>query len=60
MTPDRDSKNKEKTCRWKYDEDMDAWNTQCDNAFCIGEGTPAENEMKFCPYCGRKLVEAKL
>lgn len=46
-------------CFWIHGDDWDAdyWDTQCGEAFTLLEGTPLENKMKFCPYCGRKLVE---
>ncbi len=46
-------------CVWSYDDD-DFWKTDCGNAFVLNEGTPVENDMRFCPYCGGKLVEHKL
>lgn len=47
----------EPTCNWRYDEQMDAWETECGGAFQIMCGTPAENEMTHCPYCGGLIVE---
>ena len=41
-------------CTWIEDENG-CWDTSCDNAFEIAEGTPEENHMKFCCYCGRSL-----
>jgi hypothetical protein len=43
-------------CGWRVDEEG-TWNTDCDNLFVIIEGTPQENDMRFCPYCGGSLVE---
>ena len=43
-------------CKWTYDEDMDCWEAECDNLFSLMEGTPKENKMKYCPYCG-KLIQ---
>jgi hypothetical protein len=46
------------TCEWKLDEpDWNAWSTQCGNMFIITDGTPLENEMVFCCYCGEGLRE---
>lgn len=45
-------------CRWDYDEDMDAHETECGHAFTLIEGTPSENDMRFCPYCGGELWES--
>lgn len=60
MTPaSKKGEKKSKTCEWSYDETMDAYETDCDQAFCVNEGTPKENDMRFCCYCGKKLVERK-
>lgn len=50
------AKNKKLTCCWSQDTDDDsesgAWNTECGNAFSICDGTPSDNSMTFCCYCG--------
>lgn len=35
------------------------WDTECgkNHIFAFEDGVPSKNEFKFCPYCGRKLVE---
>lgn len=33
------------------------WETDCGNAFSVTDGSPSENNMAFCPYCGKSLVE---
>ncbi len=46
------------TCSWGLDtEDGNTWTSQCGGYFTINEGTPTENGMKFCLYCGHPLVE---
>lgn len=47
-------KLKERACAWSRDEDGN-WETGCGNLFIILEGSPQDNEMKFCPYCGRVI-----
>lgn len=47
------------TCTWSQSEEG-WWETECDNAYAINEGLPSENEMKFCCYCGKPLVEVLL
>ena len=42
-------------CRWHEDRDGN-YATACGGLFCLDEGTPAENHMRFCCYCGRPLV----
>jgi len=44
------------TCKWTYDE-KGAWDTGCINRFELIEGTPHENNMQFCAYCGKRLEE---
>lgn len=43
-------------CRWTYDEDIDAWETECGDTFCFIMGGPAENNVRFCHYCGKPLL----
>ena len=48
------------TCKWERDSTyftMQVWITDCENAFTLESGTPVENEMKFCCYCGRPLEQ---
>lgn len=49
------SKESEKTCEWKYD-DNGVYFTTCKNAFSFESDGPKENEFAFCPYCGNRLV----
>jgi len=47
-------------CEWKndpWDDCSDMWKTACGNLFTIIEGSPSENGMLFCCYCGKKIVE---
>lgn len=46
----------EASCSWKPDDDG-VFDTGCDNKFFFAEGTPTDNEFKFCPYCGKHLKE---
>ena len=49
-------------CAWTRSqewEDSDCWKTDCGNAWRLDDGTPSENHMSFCPFCGRKLEEEK-
>lgn len=50
-----------KECTWKQDEHSEwgEWNTSCGNAFCLEDGTPPENGMKYCCYCGAAINAAK-
>lgn len=43
-------------CKWtQEDYDSDVWNTDCGDAMCLNEGTPGDNFMRFCCYCGKPL-----
>lgn len=45
-------------CYWQADfPGSDTYQTSCGNLFTINDGSPEENEMKFCCYCGRDLIE---
>jgi hypothetical protein len=41
-------------CIWTEDEDGN-WHTLCCRMYTISEGTPEENGMKYCPFCGKPL-----
>ena len=44
---------KQKTGRWIEIDDYDAWRcSECDEYFCLYEGTPQDNEYYYCPNCG--------
>jgi len=43
-------------CEWEADEENN-WTTSCGKTFCLIEGGPIENDMKFCCYCGLALDE---
>lgn len=45
-------------CKWTYQDYENAWKTDCENIFCIIEGTPEDNEMKYCPYCGKRIEQS--
>ncbi len=46
----------EEICEWTEDGDGD-WETKCGMKFCLIDGDPADNGMRFCCYCGCILVE---
>lgn len=47
------------TCQWKMNDpyEGDFYGTSCGEAFTLIDGTPTENKMRFCPYCGRRIQE---
>ena len=42
-------------CQWVYEAGY--WITSCGYEYAINDGTPSENDMNFCLYCGKKLIE---
>lgn len=47
-----------KACCWSQDDEFsDAWSTGCGEMFVLNEGTPKENEMRFCCFCGEKIEQ---
>ena len=46
------------SCLWTEDEDG-CWPTACGHVHAFTEGGPAENDARYCCYCGRGLVEEK-
>ena len=45
-------------CIWSQDDaGHDIYSTSCNNTFRLDDGTPSENKMKFCCFCGGRLEE---
>ena len=51
--------NEKEVCIWTCDEpwESDCWNSSCGESFVLIEGTPKENNFKYCVYCGKELKE---
>ena len=47
---------RDEPCLWVRESDG-TWETGCDNMFMLNEGGPRDNDMKYCCYCGRPLIE---
>ena len=50
----------EDVCTWVQDsnwENPSDFYTSCGHAFSFTEGAPEDNGMKFCCFCGKKLVQ---
>ena len=47
------------TCTWQQDGDSDSgvYGTSCGSYFSINDGTPEDNKMSWCCYCGKKLAQ---
>lgn len=50
----KEPEQKPAACNWEYVEDG-YWQTDCGEAFCVEEGTPEQNGMKYCHHCGKPL-----
>jgi len=49
---------RKKKCNWTQDGyGEDAWDTGCGNRFMLEEGTPSDNHMEFCCFCGHPIDE---
>lgn len=46
------------SCCWTEDF-AGNWSAQCGEQFVLVEGSPHDNKMMFCCYCGGRLVENK-
>ena len=44
------------TCTWTFDDFDCYYTSECDEGFYFTEG-PRESNFKYCPYCGRIIVE---
>ena len=47
-----------KSCTWAQDEEG-VWQSSCGCSFILNEGTPSENKMAFCCYCGKAIKEVQ-
>lgn len=50
---------KESPCTWSFDSEGEYYDTMCGQAYTIIAGTPKDNGMKYCTYCGHPIVEIK-
>lgn len=51
------TKTKPLQCGWTYDTDGYCWDTDCKNTFVIDDGTPEDNGMRFCCFCGGEIKQ---
>jgi hypothetical protein len=50
---------KQDYCIWHYDDFEGSYNTDCGQAWCLNEGTPKQNKIRYCHYCGRRRLGKK-
>lgn len=45
-------------CEWRYDDEDDyCWKGSCGTQWRLEDAGPEGHGMKFCPCCGKSLVE---
>jgi hypothetical protein len=53
----------ETVCKWTCDrngfDDSNVYDTGCGDAIVYYEGTPEENNYKYCPFCGKKIQRSE-
>ena len=42
-------------CQWLENDDGN-YDTHCGHCFILLDGSPSDNNMLFCPYCGRPIA----
>lgn len=50
------SKNVREECGWTHDEWSESWSAGCGAEWIFPDGGPDENDMKFCPSCGKPVA----
>jgi len=54
----------ESKCEWKYDpmtidNGCDGYKTSCGNRYPDEVGALSTSEIKYCPYCGKEMIEVE-
>ena len=44
-------------CAWRQDEYTGAYHTACGHMWQFTEGGLVDNDTRYCPYCGGKIVQ---
>lgn len=61
--PTIDPESLRPTAHWENEEDFNGdpvvwFCSACKERFFLYDGTPEENDCKYCPYCGARMVNA--
>ena len=51
----------DENCTWKQHDDIhmpDTWEADCGAMWTFTEGGPKDNDMHYCPKCGKPAIEA--
>ena len=46
-----------KYCFWKIDAVDGGYKTWCNRKHEFTDGTPQDNRYKYCPFCGKQIVD---
>ena len=46
------------TCLWTETKDGH-WETGCNQMHCFEDGSPSDNHLQYCGYCGERLTEQR-
>lgn len=47
-------------CKWQEsDDETNCWDSDCGELFQLNTGTPTDNNMRFCCYCGGALEQVR-
>lgn len=47
-------------CKWVQDSDWENsgdYHTECGGELSLTVGTPKDNDMKYCCFCGKELIQ---
>lgn len=61
IMPTIDPESLRPTAKWENEEDFNGdpvvwFCSACKERFFLYDGTPEENDYKYCPYCGARMV----
>lgn len=45
-------------CFWQFEDDDGSYSTSCNHMFIFNDEGPNENGFRFCPYCGKSLLDS--
>lgn len=47
------------TCKWtkQVNYDVGMWEAECGDVALVGDERPSDNGMRYCYYCGRRIIE---
>lgn len=49
----------EQFCTWTEEDEGAYWSTGCGEEFTIIFGTPSQNRMNYCTFCGKLIMEVE-